>query len=562
MITSLKAGDSMLLYTETEFQYQHMVGILILDPSTAPHGFDVDVLKKVSESMVDDAPAYRLKLVDSPLTLDVPMLAEDPDFKLRNHMFHVAVPAPGTQEQLTEVIADIVSRPLSRSRPMWENWILSGLEGGRIAMVSKTHHCLQDGVGGAEVMARMFDLEPDPPPKSGDARSIKKPKTSAPSALKILHEAYKAGRERPSLLSTANKSVRTLVKRRKAHKNVADVDLLPPDMSKAPRLFFNGQLSAFRSVGLGSLSLPEIKRLKNAYGITLNDAILAVVAIGLRHYLEDHDDLPTEALACSIPVSLTLNKTADREEQEGNNQVSLMNTKLPIQITDPAELAQTINACSTAAKELFAQSGDEISRSIVASLPPRLAATGLGILSGAMMARNPIGNLGVSNVPGPPFPLYMRGAKVVANYPMGPVPNGVGLGITMMSYVDRIDFTVQGCREKIPDIQRLAKLLEAAVTELAESAPRESEAKTIKKRAVKKKPKATKNVGAKTKKASTSPRKAVPKPKTSAKKQPVSKPRAAKKAKAASKTAAKTKPKTTSRAKAGKTRKAKPKVKR
>jgi WS/DGAT/MGAT family acyltransferase len=508
----MKAGDSMLLFTETEAQHQHMVGVLILDPSTALKGFDVDTLMEVSEKMVNDAPGYRMKLVDSPLTMDVPMMAEDPDFKMRNHVFHVAVPAPGGQEQLAELVGDIASRPLSRSRPMWENWILSGLEGGYIAMVSKTHHCLQDGVGGVETMAKMFDLEADPPPRPDTGKAVAKRESSAPSSLAILREAYRANRERPSLLSAADKAVRTLIKRRNAYKEVPDTDLLPPEMSDAPRLFFNGQISPFRTVALGSLSLKEIKQLKNAYGITLNDVILAVVSIALRKYLEEHNDFPDEALACAIPVSLALNENEDKGD-DSNNQISLMNVKLPIQMEDPAALALKINECTLAAKDLFAQSGDEISRTLVASLPPRLAATGLGILSGSMMARNPLGNLGVSNIPGPPFPLYMKGAQVVANYPMGPVPNGVGLGITLMSYIDRIDFTLQGCREKMPDIQRLAELMEEAVAELSEALPQESKPKR------KAKAKAKAKIKAKTKakpKAKTKAKaKAKPKKKTS-----------------------------------------------
>ncbi len=471
MVTSLKTGDSMLLYTETDTQYQHMIGVLILDPSTAPNGFDVDTLMDVSESMVMDAPGYRMKLVDSPLTLDVPMLAEDPDFKLRNHIFHVAAPEPGGREQLEELVADIASRPLVRSRPLWENWIVTGLEDGNIAMISKTHHCLQDGVGGVEVMAKMFDLEPDPPAKEDSKAVTEGSKVRPPAALDILREAYRVNRERPGVLTTANKAVRTLLQRRKASSEFSDKSLLAPEMSDAPRLFFNGQISAYRSVALGSLQLEDIKSLKNAYGVTLNDMILSVVAIALRRYLLEHDDLPEEALACSVPVSLALNTSDDRESDEGNNQVSMMNVRFPVQIEDTAELVRSINQCAVAAKDMFAQSGEEISRTIIAGLPPRVAAGGLRVLSGAMMARNPLGNLGVSNIPGPPFPLYMRGAKVVANYPIGPVPNGVGLGITLMSYVDRIDFSLQGCRERMPDIQRLAELMDEAVEELLAASP-------------------------------------------------------------------------------------------
>jgi hypothetical protein len=209
-------------------------------------------------------------------------------------------------------------------------------------------------------------------------------------------------------------------------------------------------------VALGALPLNDVKTVKNAFGVSVNDAILAVVAIAVRRYLELHDDLPQEALSCMVPLSLDLNKVV----------------KFPVQIEDPVELIETLHKCSSAAKQRFNDTFDNMMLTVVDTLSPHLAGPAMSFMTGDFSARFPASNLGVSTIPGPSFPLYMRGAKVVGNYPMGPIPNGIGLGITMMSYMDDLYFTVQGCREKTPDIDRLAEFMDEALQVLLKAAHR------------------------------------------------------------------------------------------
>jgi diacylglycerol O-acyltransferase / wax synthase len=521
LITTLSPADSIFFYTESRTQYQHTMGIIVLDPSDAPDDFDVDTLIAKSEDLVDEVPSFRLKAVDSPATMNVPMLAEDPDFNFYNHVHHIALPAPGSMEQLSELVGDIASRELNHDIPLWENWYVSGLEGGLVAIVSKTHHSMMDGVNGAETMAKMFDLEPNPPKREVAKHVSSSKRVEEPKTLDILQAAIKSRRKSPTVVKTMGKAVRGFMKRREVNKNFEHPELLPGNTMKGPKVFFNGQISTLRSMAMGSLSLTETKAIKNAFGVTLNDAILATVAIAVRKYLELHDDLPEEALSCMVPISLSLNTEAgETRDDEAANQVDTMNVKFPVQIQDPVELIQTLHKCSNASKQLFNDTYDNLVLTVMDTLPPTLAAPAMSFMTGDFSARFPISNLGVSNIPGPPFPLYMQGAKVVGNYPMGPIPNGIGLGITMMSYLDEIYFTVQGCREKTPDIAKLADFLNEALAELSEAAQEHAaatpEAPTPKRRKAARKPASTRKTKAapkrkpRTKAASAAAKKTTP----------------------------------------------------
>jgi len=472
---ALGAGDAMFLYAETPEQHQHMIAIIVLDPSTAPRSFTVQDLIDKSEHMVEEAPAYRQRLFHSPLSLSGPILEEDPDFNYRNHVRHVALPSPGSDEQLAEMVADIASSQLDRSRPLWETWFVSGLAGGKVAMISKTHHCLADGVGGAETMMKLFDFEPNPPKKSETTQAVIR-KAQAPSRMALFQEGLKARRKRTSSMTVLNKMIKSVRGKRSALSESDNADALPSGMTSMPRLRFNGQISRFRSVGFGSLSLKDVKAIKNAFGVTLNDAVLAVCTIALQRYLAGHNDLPDSPIVCTVPVSLTLNKDkTSAVDSEGANQFGMMNVKLPLDINAPIDVIKAVHTNASEAKRVFKQSFEDVLNTTLSALPPQIAAMGLQLISGGITARFPISNVAISNVPGAPIPLYIEGAKVVANYPMGPVPNGVGLNITMMSYVDRLDFCVQGCRNKIPDPWVLVEHINAAMAELLELIPAEED---------------------------------------------------------------------------------------
>lgn len=278
---ALGAGDALFLYTETPEQHQHMVGILVLDPSSAGKNFSVQDLIDKSERMAEDAPGYRQRLFHSPLSLSGPILEKDPDFNFRNHVRHIAVPPPGTDEQLAEIVADIASAQLDRSRPLWENWFVSGLAGGCVAMISKSHHCLADGVGGAETMMKLFDVEPNPPKSIVKSESTSR-KAKSPSKMELFQTALAAQRQRTKPLTLISKSMKSWWNKQPAVRDSDNSDLLPPGMTSMPRLRFNGQISRYRSVGFSSLSLKDVKGIKNAFGVTLNDAVLCGVRDGVK----------------------------------------------------------------------------------------------------------------------------------------------------------------------------------------------------------------------------------------------------------------------------------------
>jgi len=468
----LSPADALFLYSETPEQHQHVMGVMLLDPAGAADDFSVEKIVERSRKLTLELESYRQKLVDSPLRISNPMLVGDPDFDFDGHVHHIAVPAPGTQEQLTKIVAGISGRPLDRSRPLWETWFVTGLENGMVAMVSKCHHCLIDGVGGAEMMTKLLDLEPNPSREGREADAAEPLLPPPPSSLALLREAIRRrpGRDFGDTSRVLVKTVRSVLNKRAARRDSGDPDLVPGFMGDAPKLAMNGKISSSRNVALGRLPLSEVRSVKNRFGVTVNDIILAVCSLGLNRYLALHDDLPEKPLVALVPVSLALNESRGATDGDAGNRVGVMNVKLPVRETEPEALARQVNEYASASKRMFERSFEDLVNAYLAILPPRLSAFGIRNLTGVLQANYPIGNVSISNIPGSPVPLYLCGAKVAANYPLGPVQDGIGVSITFLSYMDTIDFSVHACRRKVSDPAKLVESIERAMTEFVAAA--------------------------------------------------------------------------------------------
>lgn len=465
----LTGNDAFFLYAETSEQHMHTVGTIVLDPSTAPRKVTVHDLIENLQRNIDDLPAWRQKLVEVPLSLTPPVLVDDPDFDFNNHVRHIALPAPGGREQLEQAIADIASTPLAQNRPLWESWFIENLEGGRIAWVTKTHHCLADGVAGAQLMERLYDLEPDPPrdgKKDGHVRYVIRPQPV--SAMEVLGKALQAQRKSaPSLTQVIVRGTRSMLKRRRLANESAEVDqLVPKPLQSAPRLKFNRPISEQRSVALGCVAMDDLKLIKNHYGVSLNDVVLAAGCLALRRYLIATHDLPDEPLFCGVPVSLTLKAGAGKQQEA--NAVGTMLVKLPVQASDEVEIIRTVHAGAVESKRVFDETFENLFNDFLGTLPPRLASGLLGLMFGRFLAeRMPLQmNCLISNIPGPPKPLYMCGALMEASYGMGPITTAMGPNITLMSYRGRMGFSVQACRKLMPDVANIARDFEDAVTQM------------------------------------------------------------------------------------------------
>jgi WS/DGAT/MGAT family acyltransferase len=464
-IRRLSGQDSVFIYAETPSMGMHVMGTLVIDPSDVPEGeFDFDHIVRTMACRLHMMPPYRQRLLEVPLGLGHPVLVDDSDFRVENHVHRVAAPAPGTLRELAEIVGDIASRPLLRSQPLWEMTVVEGLAEGRIALVTKMHHCMIDGASGSSQMSQLLDLSPDASPPPPPEKAWNPP--PLPGALELGWKSAGSLIPNPlSLASLAWDGVRAYRSRKRAVEAVTPEGDEPPGFfDLGPKTRINQALSHRRAVAYGSAPLDEIKRIKNAYGVTVNDAVLAACTLALRHYLEEQDDLPDEPLVSFVPIST---KT-EAEKADFSNKVSTLSVRLPTHLSDPDEIVAWIREATASAKQVFAAVETDVMPQVLELLPPAIANvaqlySGLNLADGI---ESPIANVVVSNMIGPPIPLYFGGARVEAVYPMGPVAEGMGLNITLLSNMGRVDVGVLACPDVVPDVWNITEGFARAVEEL------------------------------------------------------------------------------------------------
>jgi diacylglycerol O-acyltransferase len=459
----LSGMDASFLYMETPSAHSHVVGTLILDPSTAPTEFTFERVKQLLRERMHLLEPFRRRLAWVPFNLSHPVWVEDPAFDMDAHVHHTTVRAPGSMRELADVVGDIAGRPLDRSRPLWECWVIDGLEDGQVAMVTKIHHAAIDGVTGADLMAHLFDLEPDaPPPTPPDAPWQA---DEVPSDLELTADALRYVLGNPlrmaKVLRNTVGSVVDIVAQQRAK---PDDDAPSPAMPfQAPRVRWSGAITPHRVVAFGKAALDDMRAVKSTFGTTVNDVVLAACTITLRRYLAAHDDLPDVPLVCSVPVSVHGQSTS-----EGTNQVSTMFVRLPVQLEDPIEVLRTINAETKVAKVMQNAIGADTLQDFAQFIPPAVFNRAMRLYSGWNLAdrHRPVHNMIVSNVPGPPIPLYAAGAQVKGVFPFGPLLEGAGLNLTILSNMGNVDFGVVACTELVPDVWDIADGFGDAVREL------------------------------------------------------------------------------------------------
>jgi len=441
----------------------HVAGLMVLDPSTIPDGFSMDDVRAFYESRLHLAAPFRRRLAEIPLGIHHPLWIEDPDFDLDQHLHHIAVPPPGGQRELAALAADLVKMPLDRNRPLWECWIIEGLEDGNVAVLTKVHHAAIDGVSGNEITVAMLQLSPEdePPPPTEEW----KPDRIPTDLERLAYAGSSIVRQPVRLVKTARRTIESALRVRERNRQ-PDVEP-PPGLFNAPRTPFNVALTPHRDFAYTSLSLPDVKAIKNALDVSVNDVVLAVCAGALRKYLEGLDEHPDGPLVAMVPVSVRT------EEQKGTNgnQVSSMFCSLATDIDDPVERLIKIHAGTKQAKEQINIIGAAALTDWVEFAAPALLGRVARTYSRTRMAdrHRPLFNVTISNIPGPPFPLYSTGARMIAHYPMGPIFDGGGLNITLMSYMDSLDFGLVACPDLIDDVWSIADGLSEALEELGKA---------------------------------------------------------------------------------------------
>jgi WS/DGAT/MGAT family acyltransferase len=486
MLRQLTSLDAQFLAIESQTHYGHVGSLVVVDPSTRESGeLRIEDLHELLSERLHLLPVMTWRLAEVPFGLDRPYWIEDPSFDLEYHLRELALPAPGDDRRLAEQVARIASRHLDRSRPLWELYLIQGLEQGRCAILTKMHHAMIDGMSGAEVMGVLYDLEPGgreiPPPDLDQQAGI----AMEPGSLEMLGRGLAAlplqplriARRLPSTLPYLDVAPSLLglpgaetISRYAAHaRNVigggGDGEIVERPRHRAPHTPFSGRISAHRRFSFGSLSLETVKQIKNELGVKVNDVVVGLCAGAVREWLLANDALPAEPLLAQIPVSVRT------EEQAGTygNRISVMIVPIPTDEPDPVQRVRRAHDAMSAAKERHSAMPAELLQDVANFIPPAINARAarVALQLGTQQRMRPLYNLVISNVPGPPFPLYLGGAEVKANYPVSVVTDGAGLNITVMSYRDSMDFGLIADREQVPEIWDLIAALERDLAAIA-----------------------------------------------------------------------------------------------
>ena len=463
--------DATFLNLETGRTPLHVSGLAIYDQSSATEGLVTftGILRNL-EARLHLARCFRQKLAAVPFGLDHPYWIEDPEFDLEFHVRHIALPRPGDWRQLCIQAARIHARPLDLSKPLWEMYVIEGLDGveglpkGSFAILTKIHHAAIDGASGAEIAAAIHDLEPggSPPPPQKAWVAEREPTLLELAVRTTVNNVRQPLRFARVLSSAAPPAIRTALDRLWTRNESR------PSVP-VPRTRFNGRVSAHRVIEGCSFSLDQVKRIrKHVDGATVNDVVLAICSGALRRYLSHHGELPDEPLVAFAPISTR----SESERGTAGNQVSGMTVTLHTEIADPLERLARIHEAATDSKELSNAVGARALTDMTQSMPGALMGIAGRVVarSGLMARMNPIANCVVTNVPGPQFPLFMTEARMVANYGLGLPMDGLGLFHVVFSYAGTITITVTGCRQQLPDPSFYAECIQASFDELCEAA--------------------------------------------------------------------------------------------
>lgn len=420
--------------------HMHVAFTLICNAEKMDGGYSFEKIEKLLELRTAAEPAFRRKLMNVPFNLDHPLWVEADDFSIKNHVRHDQVEAPYDFQCLGDVIGRLMSQQIDRSHPLWEAWVIDGIQGNRFALVLKIHHAAVDGVSGSALIKRLFDgfaAEADVaiPADFSDFAS------DGPTRWDLLKEAVKVRAQEPQrmakLLKQSVNNLSDVVKKR----GQVDSNVKRSAPYSAPQTHFNRHIGPQRGVSLVHVSLDDIKQVKNAAGCTVNDVVLALCGGVLRDYLLRQDDLPQKSLTAMVPISVR----TEEKKSAVNNQVSGMWSTLATHVSDPLERLRLIQADTAGAKEEMNAVGANLLQDWAEfGRPGTLAlAMKLVVSSGLLDRMAPVHNTIISNLPGPRDPYFFGGAQIEGLYPIGPCMEGVGLNISLSSYMDRVCFAIQ-----------------------------------------------------------------------------------------------------------------------
>jgi diacylglycerol O-acyltransferase len=455
-VERLTGSDATFLYMENPVVHMHVTGVILLDPSDAPDGFTFERFRRHLIGRLDRIPVFRRRLVQVPFGIDHPVWVEDPTFDVDRHLWSHRLPSPGGPAEFAEFVGGYASRPLDRDRPLWDMVIVEGLADGRAALVSKVHHVGVDGVSGNELLAHLVDMTAaiEVPEVADEVPGHRMPIEPVPGPIEMVAGAVGSRLADPMRRFRAlGRTVGSVVTAAQQITAGEDGHTMARPFD-APRALFNRSITARRSVAFASMPLDDLAFVRSALGGTINDVLLAACTRSLAGYLAQRGEHFDRPLVASVPVSVR-----GRQVDGGSiNQVSDMFVRLPVHLSDPVEQLRFVAADTQEAKAMHGALGQNMLGDVTEMTPPALFKFASRLYSSAGLAEwlAPIHNLVVSNVPGPPVPLYVAGARVVGLFPFGPLVEGSGLNISVMSDMGSVDIGVIACPDVVPDVQDVA----------------------------------------------------------------------------------------------------------
>lgn len=461
----LSATDAGFLYMETPEMPMHIGALYLLKPPARGVENYAAEYRAMIESRLHTAPLFTHKLANMPFDLANPVWIEDDDIDLDYHIRQVTLTKPGTMDQLEKLVGRLHSSLLDRSRPLWEFFVIDGLQNGDLAFYSKVHHAALDGAAGMQLTMALLDTTEVPRDVGAPPPRPRKSQYQLGIGELLWSATTNALTQYAKLASVAPKAVQAAIDayRAKDAEGKWGFEKFRGAFDSAPRTHINVSITNQRAFGSKQLSLAEVKAVGKAVGATVNDTVMALCSGALLRYFRDYNEKIEKSLIAAVPISIR-----PEGDTSQNNQVTMLPVSLHSDIKDPLGRLRAIRKSSNRMKDLGSKAKG-LGAIDVPSIGAPWLMTGLVTLYGRSNLADtlpPVANVAISNVPGPNYPLYMTGAMLRSMFPVSIPTHGIGCNITVQSYNGHLDFGITACRRAMPDAKRLADYLGDALAEL------------------------------------------------------------------------------------------------